>query len=86
MGIHYFYRDPAGDITEITDRCRLYQTDLTTYAEEGSTATSQIIVDDPLGDLYIGGHRKFYTTDDRIADPDDQVTWVGYTGARTIIR
>lgn len=60
----YVVSDAPGDSTDITDRMRLYKADLTANAEEGSVATSTVVIDDPDGDLEVVGLKSLYVTED----------------------
>ena len=85
MSLTHFYRTDSGDILEITDYVRLYTFETTMQAEEGSHGTSTVTVDDPDGELIIGGHRLFYSME-TAATGSNAVTYVGYTADRDVNR
>jgi hypothetical protein len=86
MAPRYFFRNTSGDFQDITDRCRLYQLDVTSNAEETTFGQSTIVVDDPDGTLVIGGHRGFFIREDTVASSSNQRIYTGYTAERVISR
>lgn len=90
MAAIYLYRVPGEgsvpDPIELDyDRVRIYTLDVTQNAEEGSVATSTVLIDDPNGNLDIVGHRIFAVQETSITG-DDEFVYVGYTAERKIIR
>jgi hypothetical protein len=77
--------DSSGLTEDITNRVRLYTLDLTEQAEEGSTALSSFIVDDPDGDYDIVGWRRIWIYEDAAAGSNN-LTGVWWIGDRTIER
>lgn len=86
MALRYFFRNDSGTFEDISDRCRLYVTEVTENAEEATFGQSNIIIDDPDGDLTIGGHRGFVITEDTVASSSNQRVYTGYTAERVITR
>jgi hypothetical protein len=89
MPLRYEFRDTDGSFTEIVGRIRFptredgSEMGLTEHAEEGSVATSQIIIDDPDMDFEIAAFRAFHAWDD---DDESEYVYVGFTTEREIIR
>jgi hypothetical protein len=89
MPLRYEFRDTDGDFTEIVGRIRFptredgSQMGLTEHAEEGSVATSQVIIDDPNMDFSIAALRAFHVWDDI---DEDEYVYVGFTTEREIVR
>ena len=83
--IRFYFIDPEGDLAEFTERVNLAESAvvLTTQAEQGSVGTSSLVVDDPLGDWDITGHRWVYVIEDTA--PFDMVYW-GYVADRKVTR
>lgn len=82
MTTRYWYRDNTGTITEFTSYVH-EPLDVTTKAEEGATAGSIVIVDDPTGAFDVNGLRKVYITE--TADTAQSI-YVGYTDSRKVER
>jgi hypothetical protein len=85
MSLRYILTSRLGPSTEITDRVFVGGLDVTCKAEEGSTALSTIVVDDPDGDLDIVGQRFFYVLETS-APSNMQVVYAGYVADRVISR
>ncbi len=83
--IRFFFLNDDGDVEEFTERVNLAESSvvLTTQAEQGSVATSSLVVDDLAGDWDITGHRWVYVLEDT-ADPE-MVYW-GYAADRKVSR
>ena len=86
MSWHYYYKDDVLGITEVTDRVQEGWAEnpgtqgLVMNAEEGTVGTSQIVLEDPDGDLVIHGHRLFYVTEDlTLGDVHAGQIYVGFT-------
>lgn len=87
MSLRYWVRvTTGGPLVEVTGRVRNYILDVGEKAEEGSVAISQIVIDDPDGDLFIAAHKIFAIEETEAEDADNRFVWVGYTGSRTIKR
>ena len=83
----YKARDPAGNITEISQYFRELTLDVTTNAEEGSNAQSTVQADDPDGTFDLVGHRIFSVQEDTApAASSNSYIYVGYSAARRISR
>lgn len=80
MSLVYWYEDPDLGLTEITERCRLYQLRIGAKAIEGATWVGSLLIDDPDGDLEIVGHRVIAIEETEAEDPYDRFVFVGYTG------
>ncbi len=86
MSLVYWLQEPGGTLLDITDRCRLYQFDMEEKAEEGSVAVNTLVIDDPLGDLDIFGHRILAVEETDAVDEDDRFVFVGFIGTVKTIR
>jgi hypothetical protein len=85
MSLHYYFRNPDGDMEDISHRMRKYALTVTESAEEFQPASSTVIIDDPDGDFEITGHRLFQIVEDEIPG-DDNVIFSGYTYDQRIRR
>lgn len=85
MGVRYYVRAASGLNVEITDRIRDETLRVTSSAEQGAVAASEIVIEDPLGDIIIGGHRVIRAMESA-APVNDQIIWMGYTAERRIKR
>jgi hypothetical protein len=85
MALNYIYSDAPLSTIDITDRCRTYVLSVTDRAEEGSVAISNLVIDDPDGDLTITGHRRLYIFEDT-APVGDQMIFNGFVVNERVIR
>ena len=91
MSLRWYYRpswrplaeDPA---VEFTDSVPLYTLDISEYAEEGSTATSQIVAEDPLGALDFPPLTRIWAVETDISASSNTFVYHGYIADRTIHR
>ena len=67
-------------------RVRTNTLEVTSNAEEGSVATSSIVIDDPLGDFDIIGHRNFAIREMSVAVGSNSYIFVGATADRKVRR
>jgi hypothetical protein len=80
MSLVYLMRHPTlGTFIDISGRCRKERLDVTQRAEEGSVGISTLVIDDPLGDLTVGGWRVFMVFEDEAEDPDQTCIYVGHS-------
>jgi hypothetical protein len=87
MSVEFWMRAATGsEYVNITDRCRPELIDVKQNAEEGSVGISTFIIDDPLGDLDVGGWKVFYILETEAEDPDQQVFYVGHSQPTRAIR
>lgn len=84
MTIHYYIRDAAGAMVEVT-RVRALTEDDSLNAEEGSVGVFRFAIDDPDGTTRVGGHRRCYVIEDEVIG-DDQRIADGFTQERVISR
>jgi hypothetical protein len=85
VSLIYYFRNPDGDMEDISDRMRKYALTVTERAEEGQPASSTVVIDDPNGDFEISGHRLFQIIEDEVPG-DDNIIFSGYTYDQTIRR
>ena len=91
MSLRWYYRpswrstadDPS---VEFTDSVRLYTLDVSEYAEEGSTATSTVLVEDPTGALDFPPLTRLWATESAISASSNTFVYSGYIADRTIHR
>ncbi len=83
MSLVYWLQEPGGTLLDVTDRC---QFDMEEKAEEGSVAVNTLVIDDPLGDLDIFGHRILAVEETTAVDEDDRFVFVGFIGTVKTIR
>ncbi len=83
--IRFWFINEDGDPEEFTERVNLDDSAvvLTSQAEQGSTGTSTITIDDPLGDWTIRGHRWVYVLED---SADFEMLYWGYAWTREVSR
>jgi len=88
MSLRYYMRNATTSaFVDITDRCRTYQLDVTQKAEEGAVGISSLIIDDPDGDLDVGGWRVFYIYETEAEVATQTCIYVGHSQPeRQIIR
>jgi hypothetical protein len=87
MSLQYFMRHATEETyLDITYRCRTYQLDVKQNAEEGSVGISTLVIDDPDGDLDVGGWRVFYILESEAEDPDQQIIYVGHSTPQVQIK
>jgi hypothetical protein len=80
MSLVYLMRHPTlGTFIDISGRCRKTRLDVKQNAEEGSVGISTLIIDDPLGDLDVGGWRVFMVFEDEAEDEDQTCIYVGHS-------
>ena len=91
MSLRHYYRpswrplatDPA---VEFTDFVRLYTFDMASNAEEGSVATSRMVVDDPLGALDFPPLTRIWSVETEVADSSNTYVHHGYIAERVVKR
>jgi hypothetical protein len=87
MSLVYLMRHPTlGTFIDISGRCRKNRLDVKQNAEEGSVGISTLIIDDPLGDLDVGGWRVFMVFEDEAEDPDQTCIYVGHSTPQSQIK
>lgn len=81
--LHVMVAGASGTITDLcaTDHVRLPGVSLIANSEEGTVATSQLLVDDLSGALDIVGLRRVWAYEDT-APAGNQIIWTGYIGDR----
>jgi hypothetical protein len=91
MGVRWYYRpswrpvaeDPA---IEFTEHVRLYTLDVTENAEEGSVATSNIMVEDPDGTFDFPPLTRIWGVEAEVAQSSNTYVYHGYIASRRIHR
>jgi hypothetical protein len=87
MSLRYYMREKnESSYLDISDRCRKTRLDVVQKAEEGAVGMSTLVIDDPDGDLDIGGWHVFYIVEDEYEDPDQQCIYVGHSNDRAQIK
>lgn len=78
-------QDLSSRVFMASERLGLPPFSITQNAEEGSVGMSQLIVDDPSGNLTMRGHRRVYYVE-TAAPSGEQVIGNGYVGTKEISR
>lgn len=85
MTARHYLRNGSGTFDDITAHVRLYTLDVTMRAEEGSPATSTVVVDDPDATLDIVGLRDYRILEDTAASSNN-LLFAGYVADRKVHR
>lgn len=91
MSLRHYYRpswrplstDPA---VEFTSGVQLYTFDMASNAEEGSVASSRMVVDDPAGALDFPPLTRIWSVETEVADSSNTFVHHGYIAERVIKR
>jgi len=85
MALRAVYSNSVGSNVDISSRIRAYQLSVSQYAEEGSTAITQLQVDDPEGGINILGLRTITLTE-TAESSNQQVIGQWFTTDREVTR
>ena len=85
MALRAVYANSVGSNVDISSRIRAYQLSVSQYAEEGSTAITQLQVDDPEGGINILGLRTI-TLSETAETSNQQVIGQWFTTDREVTR
>ncbi len=85
MALRAVYSNSVGSNVDISSRIRAYQLSVSQFAEEGSTAITQLEVDDPEGGINILGLRLIQLTE-TAESSNQQVIGRWFTTERDIVR
>src|SRR6185369_7720426 len=85
MPLRATFAPSSGSNVDISNRIRAYQVSVSQYAEEGSTAITQLQVDDPEGGINILGLRTISLTEEAESS-NQKYIFRGFTTDRDITR
>ncbi len=88
MSIQFLFQNEDNELEDFTDRVNLADRNvsLTTNAEEMTVGGSTMVVEDPLGDWNINGHRIVHAIETDAFYPDFPSFYTGYATIREIDR
>lgn len=86
MANTYLVKHGVNPADDVSDRIQLGAA-FTTNAEEGSVATSTVVIEDPQGDFVLKGLRSFLAYEDEVpGDAPAQLIYRGFTADRAVSR
>ena len=85
MSLVHWLQAPGGTLVDITDRVQKGKS-FGEKAEEGSTWQGTVVVEDPLGDLEVFGHRVYAVEETEAVDPLDRFIFVGFVNMIKVTR
>ena len=90
MPLHWYFHDPDGNYTEITEGVPTGDTAVSSMADEGQAGMSTLPIDDRDLNLTMRGHRLIWAGVDGITSTGSnaagEIVWAGYTRDREIVR